>query len=335
MENGTAPKTLYRYRPFYIETAMREISALERSEIWFSKFGQLNDPFEASDFEVTGSPKKLASDVSRIIGIEHNIELDSFYSAMAKHHSQGPLNKELSSIACFSEKWDNQPMWAHYSNNYNGFVVEYETDYLVATSNIWGSKIHPVIYQDTRSVTEIDLVSMFSKNAAQPFNTKHSSWAYEREWRLVRMNTSGLLKHGPPAIKSVIIGINVSQELKERLQHICEKNNWRYELQLIAGLSLTRNVMNENASSKSIQVILGERIVENRKTLLAKRLTDEDIDFCLDILKKIPDCSEVHSLSISDDEQNITGICKLTHSNSYENVVIARVNLQTKKLRYI
>jgi len=334
MKNGTIPKTLYRYRPLGRGTITREISALKKSEIWFSRFGQLNDPFEISDFEVTGNPERLASEVSSIIGIEHKGEFDRFYSAMAKHHAKGPLNKQSSSIACFSERWNNQPMWAHYSNNYNGFVVEYNTNYLIATSKVWGGRIYPVIYQDNRRVTESDLVSMFSKNAAQPFNTKHSSWEYEREWRLVRMNISGLLKHGPPAIRSIIVGINVSDKLKERLKLICAKNNWCYELQLIKGLNLTRNVINENISPKSIQVTLGERVVENRKTLLEKNFTNEDIDFCLDLLKKIPDCSEIYSLSSSDDEQNITGICTLTHNNSYKNVVIARVNLKTKTIRY-
>lgn len=101
-------------------------------------------------------------------------------------------------VLCLSELNDVTPMWFHYADRYKGAVLEFESIdeldscFLVA---------RPVIYHDPPpAIAEARkwvrcLLGQSQKTTLDLFKeyqyTKTISWAYEREWRIVRVAGSG------------------------------------------------------------------------------------------------------------------------------------------------
>jgi hypothetical protein len=85
------------------------------------------------------------------------------------------LQKSLKSttfIACFSEKYDNDLMWAHYSKNGTGFVIEYEYRELVGKRNEIVQKYEESIleFHDKNSelfdMSKEDTIKMIEENSS-------------------------------------------------------------------------------------------------------------------------------------------------------------------------
>jgi Protein of unknown function (DUF2971) len=59
-------------------------------------------------------------------------------------------------VTCFSENFNsNMPMWAHYSNNYKGFCIEYN---IINSNNIF-----PVLYGEKRYATATIITNLLSE----------------------------------------------------------------------------------------------------------------------------------------------------------------------------
>lgn len=128
-------------------------------------------------------------------------------------------------VLSLTESPDDEVMWAHYANNYNGFVVGFdsEDDFFRPKQDepkLCGELMN-VIYSDTRPVVYVEPGKMDIPK--EVFFTKTTKWSYEREWRLIKYlgmaneikEVSGKTIHlfdvSPRAIKEVIFGGKVSQ----------------------------------------------------------------------------------------------------------------------------
>lgn len=105
------------------------------------------------------------------------------------------------SISCFSETWDNLLMYAHYTDSFKGFCIEYDFDY-IKNEMPW-IYFFPVIYQSKPSSLaqmeklKIDIASVINeiKNNKEVltklddiisyFIHKANIWSYEKEWRFI------------------------------------------------------------------------------------------------------------------------------------------------------
>lgn len=343
------PREIYRYRPLGLETidgeetdfSKREIRALQNSEIWFSKFTDLNDPFEMSSFEFVGDTDSLAENVASFIGGAHTAELKRYYKANKDIASKGWLNKETSGTASFSETWNNQVMWASYCRSYNGFVVVYDTEYLLATcvkqsqpvhETAWGSRFHGVFYKDQRQHGLHDIVTHNSQDNPSPHNTKHTDWSYEKEWRLIFKDAYGLAQHGPPAIQGIIIGMNTSTQDVKSLKFVCQKNGWSLEILKQDQLSFSRIQLLQKMKRIS-NPVLGERVENELAQTTTSTHKQELFKKAIELAKTIPNCIEVHSF-IQDKiiDGDLRAICTLKHANGLENVVIVTLNPNTNSV---
>jgi hypothetical protein len=136
--------SIYRYR----SCNENSIAAFYSDKLTYTSPKHFNDPYDVSlryDFRkvveniydyVKKDDYSLALEKYDFLydeekSLKHQIEeIVSFYF--------DELQKSLKSttfIACFSEKYDNDLMWAHYSKNGTGFVVEYEYTELVEKRN--------------------------------------------------------------------------------------------------------------------------------------------------------------------------------------------------------
>jgi hypothetical protein len=79
-----------------------------------------------------------------------------------------------------------ETMWSHYADSHRGFVIGLDVSHPYF-SREYGQILAPVSYKKSMPTFRY----LEDMDARQVLFTKHMSWAYEREWRLV---TIGAMK---------------------------------------------------------------------------------------------------------------------------------------------
>ena len=220
-ESSTLPKKIYKFVSLDDNDCQNEkkFHSLRIDSIWFSCFNRLNDPYE---FLASSLMRiKTASDISFGSSIgETQKQTEEVYEAFCKELN---LVKGNMHIACFVDRAnDNLPFWAHYAGNNRGFCLEYEI--------IEDIYLHEVKYVKSRvnadrmfnafkhNYDEVKKLSNRETNAENSLNkgrklqqtirapftsfvlshctdeyiTKHNSWEYEREYRILKLNDLGI-----------------------------------------------------------------------------------------------------------------------------------------------
>jgi len=156
----------------------RKLNTLIDGNLYLSDADKMNDPFEYEGVYIDYK------------SIEHNAPQ---YLEMVKIFDY--LIKEIHKLTSFCDKSANTPaMWAYYTNNHQGFYIEYK----INNKRLFNR----VLYENERShiwKTVISLLSQDKKeeNFLKPeimqvmdlirhrFFIKHDSWEHEKEFRLV------------------------------------------------------------------------------------------------------------------------------------------------------
>lgn len=121
----------------------------------------------------------------------------------------------------------NLLMWAHYSANHTGFVIEFDPSF------IKGAIAEKVCYQSKRpSLTfeDIDLRNF------PIFFVKSPEWSYENEWRLIRsldkadkvMGGVSLFNFDKSCVKSITTGSCMNNENKEKINRIIDHKEYQH-----------------------------------------------------------------------------------------------------------
>lgn len=131
------PKKLYRYRA----GMGRDVDALRKEEIWFSKPKKMNDLF---DTLIGYDPKKVKDQLMEDFfqlqksRNENNPIAQSIFSGMPNSSKDWEkmvrgelktLSKDFQDeihIACFSEEINSPSMWGNYANENKGFALAYD-----------------------------------------------------------------------------------------------------------------------------------------------------------------------------------------------------------------
>lgn len=151
-------------------------------------------------------------------------------------------------IACLTANNEHcLPMWAYYTNNYQGYCIEYE----VQENN----HIHKVYYEEKRiaianllskmahAVTENNAEDreFFSRIVCETVFLKHHSWSWEKEYRIISSKKE-MTEHGHmKKLKSiglkptrVIVGIHCKEEHKKEIKEICAKKSIVYNQAIVS-----------------------------------------------------------------------------------------------------
>jgi Protein of unknown function (DUF2971) len=135
-------------------------------------------------------------------------------------------------VACFSEKWDSLLMWGHYGLSHRGVCIEYATNIETAAR----VRLAPVsvVYSEVRPiVTYIELMehTALANNqnnsdffdldrARRTFDslamTKPKEWAYEQEWRVMKVGDDPVGYHTVVCLEPTAILLG-AQHTKETL----------------------------------------------------------------------------------------------------------------------
>ena len=220
-------RKLYKYlAPEIADKALSKSGATLK----FSLPKEFNDPFELFLTVDHNSPPATLAFYEEVIGEIQNMP-----------------------TTCFSRHPDVVPMWAHYGQNSEGFVIEVDEDALRAEIND-DSAIQDVTYRDSRpeelagllaraqfrqKFRDIYFLRTAVYNAA--YFTKASSWSYEKERRLVlndasnltHVNGASFLSIPANCVTAVILGSNIDTDTQSRLRsHAAEIGCEVYECKI-------------------------------------------------------------------------------------------------------
>ena len=129
-----------------------------------------------------------------------------------------------SRVFCVTEDNDNLLMWAHYANNHEGFVVEFDCDNSFFQQglgeDIMCASLSKVVYSQNVPTT-----SLLDMKNFDFILTKSDDWSYEQEWRML-LQQKDCVKNIPAephdtclfeipveSIKRVILGCRADSEL--------------------------------------------------------------------------------------------------------------------------
>lgn len=140
-------------RLYHILSAKFAKSDLLRKRLRISRFHELNDPFECYPFEsIHAIQSKGKEDITKVFG-----------------------------LLCFSSTYSDPAMWAHYGERHRGICLGFDV-------------LEPTILKVDYSITRLSspmgsiptLEEWVNKTVIPFVSTKAKSWAYEKEFRLIK-----------------------------------------------------------------------------------------------------------------------------------------------------
>lgn len=185
-------KSLFKY----YNSNLNSIDSLLNSYFYLANPSSFNDPFDSN--------KNLV------------VDIDSKDSEIKKN------NYDDIGICSFCEDINHPIMWAHYTNNYRGFAVEFDTENFklqIEKNQFKGSEITDgyqiakVIY--VNYIVPIQKAFKFHKRYL--FATKGKYWQVENEWRIIgELNSTQRINRklyfNPKIVKNIYLGFNLCNE---------------------------------------------------------------------------------------------------------------------------
>lgn len=252
---------LYKYFP------IERRSVLENRLIRFTQPGDFNDPFElhpsfdlmskADIAALPEAPERAGGDAPkmRILTPEAlhamlGAILPGLQKQIAQHAShQGAYSLNNNRMAqatfdskfgllCLTETPDSLLMWAHYANNHNGFVIQFdETHEFFSPTFHEGQALEltKVEYSAQRPV-----LSYSTLNTPSLYYRKSPEWSYESEWRLIKPLSVAktellhpqfpryLFEVPPSAIKGVVVGLSVSHTTRQEIFDLLTQPHFKH-----------------------------------------------------------------------------------------------------------
>lgn len=227
------PDTLYKFYSFTNDDELnqKKLSTLRNRQIFMSDIKDFNDPFDGKAFYY--NPREL-KDIKRLA--PHNGKFIDDFTTFIKG-------------AAFTENDTScMPMWAHYSNNHQGYCVAYDmnnpdnqnirsctfkiqytdqrldiTSFMREYANTLSSAVDRFISYGIKRIPLTDRSIVYI--AQFLFNVKQSTWSYEKEYRcsMGTLNTKMPFVNAIP--KAIYIGLNCSEKNRKELINIAKEQS--------------------------------------------------------------------------------------------------------------
>jgi hypothetical protein len=203
---------------------------LFENKIYFSKYEELNDPFEysyvwttdhdlAKKVEFWSNHHEIYRDAlaAKSSG-EQQIFIEETEKNMAAPRGSKMIGADQVGIFCSSGLKDNHVLWSLYADSHRGVSIEFDPN-----EDEVLKKTHAVTYSDTpgefnlyRGINHIDVMTK-----------KFTDWTYERETRI--FYNPGVYKFNQSALKSITFGVNAwwdkaNREKVEEIIQLCKQH---------------------------------------------------------------------------------------------------------------
>ncbi len=189
----------------------------------------------SSRFFLSEKIKFLIKDIGLDLGKESSHE--SFFTEYFTH-----LQNDYHGICCFSQTHSDNLLWTHYSDEAKGICLVFDRALLITAlkNNLNSGSYH--LYHGSTTYRGIKkLESTLCKDGRLKWTLNHlfsktKHWKYEKEYRLILsqlprhslelipVNFNPFLKIDDTCLKFVIMGQRISNENKNMLRNLKEKN---------------------------------------------------------------------------------------------------------------
>ncbi len=207
------PRRLFRYcrldRPNDLEN---EISAFRTRYVWSSPYKGMNDPMEGF-YEPSARLRREPRWRELYREILHA--------------------KQATGIACFSETFDNELMWAHYAGNYSGICIAYSATKL-ADNLPDSARLVRIAYAESPIYLSKHDRGDVIQAAQKILSRKKYNWAYEREWRVMGDHW-GRLPYEVDVVTDVYFGSRIAPDNKVRALDGMGGRNVKFHQMKVAG----------------------------------------------------------------------------------------------------
>ena len=225
------PDKIYKFYSLRDGDSLNEnkFNTLEKGRIHLSSSKTLNDPFDC---------RSVYYDFEKL-DLRKTAPFPNYRGAVEKFLELLPNMMHVASFTACDVQ--SMPMWAHYTNNHQGFCAAYDIN-SEGCSDL-KKDLLPIQYSDQRyNISELVdehfllakariLSSCDSKRRcieSIPFaivllmlhNIKHTSWGYEKECHLSIPSNSSRLPEIPAKPAELFIGLNCSDESAKRILSI-------------------------------------------------------------------------------------------------------------------
>lgn len=226
------PKRLYKYEAF----SERSLQNLKAQVIFFGSAKNFNDPYDCALTPVITPPSDAEIEFFRafLLNKLKSLEkIDLLRSAssqavrkMLVDSSEGALTHAREDfvhrgISCFSEVNDELLMWSHYGGKYKGFCLEFDTSHQPF------EKMRKVSY--STQMPRIDVATLLIRRDFEAimelFSTKSTSWAYEREWRVLHAKAGTPFHYPSECLTGIYFGPEISSEALEIICLVLQGQN--------------------------------------------------------------------------------------------------------------
>ncbi len=197
------------------------INSLERSQIYFARPEELNDPFDCK----VNIEKSLRRAISQSSGSERET-LENILNNDEVLKLFNQVQQEIKGYGVFSGSHkpalESSPMWSHYADKHRGVCLIYaiptepmdffKKNQIIGIQNViygpnqlteWFKKLPA--NKNIHNCAFEDMIKIFVK-------IKHISWKYEDEVRMIR-KTSGIVSIDKSYLQHVCFGLNASEDL--------------------------------------------------------------------------------------------------------------------------
>lgn len=132
-------------------------------------------------------------------------------------------------ILCLSEVRDSLLMWGHYTDNHRGFVIGFDQHHPFFSVRR-GPEDEFGFLRQVKYCRSRPRVTLADTTGEEWFETKSDEWAYEKEWRMMRVLQDAqahrdtaphpicLFGFPADAITEIVVGLRSSRGLRNRLR---------------------------------------------------------------------------------------------------------------------
>lgn len=177
----------------------------------------------------------------------------TFHRELAINTLLNAMNQEIGML-CLTEKRDNLLMWAHYTSNHTGFVIQFDTQNSFFDQRNKPNEIrgHLKKVRYTKKRPELTLMDPnISKEQTidrwvnDIFFVKSEHWEYEQEWRMALtlrdcqrvIQKDGYKIHLFPfpkdCVETVILGCKISKDKKDSVMRIVKQDRSYSHVEII------------------------------------------------------------------------------------------------------
>ncbi len=223
------PSRLYKYRSLAGTAGDFTKAIILRSEVYFAKPDELNDPYDCrphSTIESSAAERRAfwtwvtkgrepnlsrAARRARVAEIStemrKRIQREGFDGVAQAAYDH---NLRDTGVLSLSAEPGSNLMWSHYGDAHRGVCIEFDFEALRPLCPL------PVTYSTDRP--SYNMVRDVTALGELAFLRKSSEWDYEQEWRAVGLWWSGLFRLPAKAVRGVILGARVSADDRQRVE---------------------------------------------------------------------------------------------------------------------